>query len=112
MQRGAPEAAALEVVGASIEGGAFGVGASGAEADQPPTHAGELACARIAGLANNGLNCAGCDVVAGRQRLVCCRCRVELFCNCLFVSRSIVASAHSEDMPLCMASALRISPRP
>ncbi len=49
MQRGAPEAAALEVVGASIEGGAFGVGTSGAEADQPPAHAGELTDACIAG---------------------------------------------------------------
>ena len=33
MQRCAPKAAALEVVDASIEGGAFGVGTSGAEAD-------------------------------------------------------------------------------
>ena len=99
MQRDAPEVALGEILAPGVEGGAFGIWTLGAESYQSPAHADQLAGSGVAALPDDGLGGAGCDVVAGRERLIGCRRGMKVVNDRLLVGDSVVAPAHAESVP-------------
>ena len=99
MQWDAPKVALGEILAPGVEGGAFGIWTLGAEADQTPAHADQLAGSSVAALPDDGLGSTGCDVVATREGLIGCRRGMEVVNDRLVVGDSVVAPAHAESVP-------------
>ena len=99
MQWDAPEVALGEILAPGVEGGACWIRSGRAEADQAPAHADQLAGSSVAALPDDGLGGTGCNVVAGRERLIGCRRGMEVVNDRLLVGDSVVAPAHAESVP-------------
>lgn len=99
VQWDAPEVALGEILAPCVEGGACRIRSARAEADQTPAHADQLAGPSVAALPDDGLSGTGCNVVAGRERLLGCRRGMEVVNDCLLVGDSVVAPAHAESVP-------------
>ena len=99
MQRDTPEVALSEILAPGVEGDAFGVWSARAETHQAPAHADQLAGSSVAALPDDGLGGTGCNVVAGRKRLIGCRRGMEVVNDRLLVGDPVVAPAHAESVP-------------